>query len=263
MVKKIKEALISKGSEEQIAELVIAWLEEQHWEVYQEVSFWSGGSTVDIIAKKENILWAIEVKKRLNFDVIAQADNNLNWFHFSSVAVPSPSSKKRHYGVPHNRNRDMAKRICKDYGIGVIEISRNVAFDGISYIHRYDNQSYVNETVAPKLIRKNHKWVKDQCLPRLMPEHKTYAKAGSKGGAHFTPYRATMENIKRILATHPGSTLKEIISHLKNKHHYSPQSVTISIRHALSNWEYEWCASAKDTKPYKYYLRDSDEYKKL
>ncbi len=255
MPQQIEKVPLSKCSEEQIAELVIAWLEEQHWEIYQEVSFWYGGGAVDIIAKKEYILWAIEVKKKLNFEVISQAHNNARFFHFSSIAVPAPSRKGYYNG------RAMAKMICQDYGIGVIELDPTVAFDGITHYHKYNDEIYVNENIPPKLFRKNHQYVKDRLLPSLMPEHKTYAKAGSKGGARFTPYRATMERIKSILLSHPGITLKEIIDHLEDRHHYSPSSVMTTIRNALSNYEYKWCATTKGKKPYKYYLKESKEYK--
>jgi hypothetical protein len=59
------------NNEAEIGEAVVAWLEAQHWDVYQEVKIYSG--IADIIAVKGNLLWAIELKKSLTLKVMEQA----------------------------------------------------------------------------------------------------------------------------------------------------------------------------------------------
>ena len=51
---------IKKIKETEIAEIVIDWLEKQHWDVYQEVPVNSGFA--DIFAVRNGLVWVIETK---------------------------------------------------------------------------------------------------------------------------------------------------------------------------------------------------------
>jgi Holliday junction resolvase len=52
--------------EEALAEKVIAWLEADNWDVYQEVRPWpTYARAIDIVAVKPGMIWAIECKTSL------------------------------------------------------------------------------------------------------------------------------------------------------------------------------------------------------
>ena len=59
-----------------IAALIISWLEEQEWETYKEVQIFSYGRRADIVGVKGKLIWVVETKTTLTFEVIAQA---LGW----------------------------------------------------------------------------------------------------------------------------------------------------------------------------------------
>ncbi len=208
-------------TEQELAIPVVEWLQSQHWDVYQEVQFFSGGPIMDIVAVRDNIMMVVEVKKSLGLAVMAQAKRSLWQSHYTAVAVPKPVYR----AYSSNPEREFAKSICKSLGIGVIEVS------GIR------DGKFVRQEVDPKLIRTSHSQAK--CHMECLHEgHKTSSTAGSANGGHWTPYRQTMDNVKRILKQHGPLTLKEIMKILKGDHHYSSeQSARGSIRKALSDWE--------------------------
>ncbi|KKN47175.1 hypothetical protein LCGC14_0665710 [marine sediment metagenome] len=220
-------------SEQELAKHVVAWLEEQHWDVYQEVQIFRGGKVADIIAVRGSLLWVIECKKSLSLAVMEQASY---WrTHYRSVAVPRQKNEMRRVGIGVAKNY---------YQIGVLTVGEGYFDFG------------VDEIVSAPLKREFHRFAKDiqKCL---LPEHKTYAMAGSNDGGHYTPYKRTMDAVKSFIEKNPGCTLKEIIDSIGKGHYANSQSARGTIRVALSNWESDWCHIEIATKPYKYFLVSS------
>jgi hypothetical protein len=217
-------------SETEIATKVIKWLDEQHWDVYQEVQFRNYGSRADIVAVRAGMIWVIECKTSMTFTVLEQADN---WgCHFRSIAIPSARSLQ---------GRGFAYKIAHKYlHLGIIEI-------GPSGIKQYYD---------PPLMREYHKTSK-WMISQLREEHKTSLAAGSKGGGYFTPYRQTMNDVKRFIARTPGCTLKEIMQDL-NHHYASDASAKTCIRLALESWEKNWCDAVKEGKTTYYFLKPGE-----
>jgi len=56
--------------ETDLAERVINWLEDQHWEIYQEVQFRGYGGIADIVAVRAGYLWIIECKTSMTFTLL-------------------------------------------------------------------------------------------------------------------------------------------------------------------------------------------------
>jgi len=200
--------------ETELAEIVISWLENQHWDIYQEVCV--PGGVIDILAVRNNRCWAIETKTKLSLTVMDQAFRRTT--HYRSVAVPR-SKYSDHY---------LQHKIAKNYlYIGVLEIN--------------PISKQVEEIIEAKLMREYNFYAKN-IINKLTPEQKTYAKAGTNNGGYYTPYRQTIDEIKTFLRRHPGSTIKDIVGHLDRYklHHYaSPNSAKQSIKIALNNWESE------------------------
>lgn len=225
--------------ETELAEAVVAWLEMEHWDVYQEVQMYAYSGVCDIIATKGFLVWAIECKTSLTWGLIEQA-----WFwraHFRSIAVPRARAK--------TRGRRMAYLACKNlFNLGVLEVHKVKTFDESLLFE-------VDEAVRPPLMREYHESAK-RIKSRLMPEHKTYAKAGSVRGGYYTPYKHTMSRVKKFIGDNPGCTLKEIMDHTGEGHYANMKSARGTIRNALVTFEKDWCRVDMENRPYRYYLRD-------
>jgi len=220
--------------ESELAEKVVAWLEVQHWDVYQEVRmFGIGGNTIDIVAVRNGIYWCIECKASLSMTVLSQANDHC-YAHRRSIAVPRAKRT--------NQGRPFAKQVAEKFNIGIIEVYG----------------SDVDEILPAPLLRRNHEATKD--LERhLHPEQKYYRKAGSTSGHTYTPYRVTMNEVKRIISKNPfGITLKEIFNKLEF-HHYSggDSAARQIIKKALVTWERDWCRVERTGKILRYYIRDA------
>ena len=78
--------------EQELASYIVSYLENENWEIFQEVQFRSYGNIADIVAVKDNKLWIIESKTTLSFKVLEQARR---WkCHYRSIAVPSVRDRK-------------------------------------------------------------------------------------------------------------------------------------------------------------------------
>lgn len=212
--------------ETELAQVIVAWLEAQHWDVYQEVCLADSLGTVDILAVRGPIIWAIECKKSFGIAVIRQA---YRWHTVCrSVAVKSVSASK---------DRQFAASICRKLKIGVLSV-------------------YLNdiEVIVPAPILREHYRYSQGIRELLRPQHKTYAKAGTNSGHHWSPYQSTMHCVKKILKKHPsGATIGQIMKELKAHHYASDQSARSNLGMALNNWV-GWCRVDTNVRPRKYYL---------
>jgi hypothetical protein len=215
--------------ETELAEKVIEWLAEQNWTIYQEVQFQSMSSIADIVAVRNGIMWIVETKTAYTLDVMQQA---AHWpVHYRSIAVPGTQSARRDY------------RIAKDYyKVGVITVGK---FGEV-----------VEQEPPPLFLRRTVEPVK-YFISKLSDEHKTYSKAGSKGGGYLTPYRSTMDSIKRVVSEHPGCTLKELFTELGKCHYASKQSFMGNLLKSLMDFEKDWCTVDCSSKPYRIFIRNA------
>lgn len=225
----------TKIKEVDLAEAVIAWLEDQHWDVYQEVKVPRMGGVADIVAVQGFLVWVIECKTSLTWSVIEQA--RLWRSHFRSVAVPRPLKRSA-------SGRGTAYHVCHQfYKVGVIEVARG-----------WNSAWEVDEQRPAPIMREFHESSK-RIMAALRPQHKTYAKAGSLGGNHWSPYKSTMDHVKRFITKNPGCTLSDIMAEDGRWHYASNKSARSSIRSALETFEADWCEVDKSVRPWRYYIR--------
>ena len=206
-----------KYSETDIAEVMVDYLESKDWDVYQEVQFHNYGGIADIVAVKDNQLWIIETKISLTFSVMAQAEK---WFcHYRSIAVLR--------SIRSNDNgRRLAYRVCRNFlKIGVMEVSPD------------SRDIYI--IVPPSLQTGVDQTVKRQ-LGILSPLHKEYAKAGSSGSGHLTPFKYTLLQVKEFIEENSGCTMNDIIEHIGKGHYSSIESAKNNLRKSLRDWV-NWC----------------------
>jgi hypothetical protein len=215
--------------ETELAEPVVRWLLSQNWNVYQEVQFSRMGGVADIVAERHGILWIVETKTAMSIEVLNQASA---WaVHFRSVAVPKATrDSKRDY------------RVARDYyGVGVIEVSKHGSVD---------------EKLRPPLYLRHHRTAK-RLITELTELHKTYAKAGSKGGSHLTPYKMTMMEIRRTVERNPGCTLEYLFEKHGVMHYASKSSFKGNVLKCLDDFERDWCRIDKTSKPFKLYILEN------
>lgn len=214
-------------SEADIGSLVVEWLQDQHWDVYQEVQVYQYGPIADIMAVQDGRLWAIECKAALTFKVLEQAQS---WgAHYRSIAVPY--SRTRHGGLAYRVARDMLR-------VGVLEVL----------------DSHIRVEVDAPIVRHNHNRAKG-IIARLSPEHKTSAKAGSRNGGHYTPYRCTIDAVRSFIVRYPGCYLCDIMAEIGKGHYSTTGAARASIKKALETWESDWCLIDGSGREARYYIR--------
>ena len=183
------------GSEAELAALVITWLEEDSWDVYQEVD------GIDIVAVRGPVLWAIECKTSMGFSVLEQGLRRRAEAHAVWVATP-----------PRRRDSMIAERMCSAVGIGWIQVPAS---------------GWVSAQCRPAF---NRSASVDRIRKMLRPEHKTYAAAGSPYGSGWTPFKETCRELLKAVRARPGISMKKAVDSIR--HHYSSDS---SARRTLAS----------------------------
>ncbi len=184
-------------SEQELASVVVGWLGEQGWDVYQEVTV-RGGPRCDIVATQGPITWAIECKTSFGLGVLDQAFYWRGRANLVSVAVPYSHS-------------DFGRRVAREYGIGILHVIAKS----------------VREHERPRLWRR----VEGKLRQILRDEHKTYAPAGNADASYFSPFKATCRNVSDFVRRNPGAPLKQVIDSIG--HHYAS---TASARQHIRHW---------------------------
>lgn len=221
-------SMAEKITEAQLAESVVAWLEEQHWDVYQEVLYPPFGIVADIVAVRGPLVWVIECKLQFGFAVLEQAER---WMvHKRSIAVPRAS---------RGAHRPRRNVLSEFYGVGMLEI------DG----------GRVLEMVNAPIHREYHDTAK-RVKSALRPEHKSFAKAGTNRGGHWSPYKETIKAVRKHIEENPGCTAKDIYAALGKCHYANEASAKSGFLNSLMNFEKDWCRLDTSVKPYRFYIRE-------
>lgn len=212
--------------ETEVAEIIIPYLKQMGWEVYQEVQIDS--NIADIIATQGKIVWVLECKKSLSLNVMAQAYKWRRYAHYVSIVVPT---KKRW-------NTELLLKNILDYlGIGCYMVSKP---DNISEF-------------AP--VKLNRKVMSYYITNSLTEQHKTWAKAGNANGNRYTPFQHTKDNLIREVRKNPGITLKQLIKSID--HHYASEA---SAKGSLLSWIHQGVINEvelrREGRQYKIYLKE-------
>lgn len=199
-------------SEQDIAAVVVAWLESLGADVYQEVTV--SGGVADIVTRVHHEIWIVEVKTSLSLALVTQALDRRRLCHRVYIAAP------------HSRNSRDVGTLCEEIGIGLLSVwPREIGWPDAE--HGYG---------APKvdIIANSRRWNSRPVAlaSKLSPEHKTHAKAGAAGAAgRWTPWRNTIEQLARTVRREPGISLKAAIGDIT--HHYASNA---GARSSLAKW---------------------------
>lgn len=220
----------AKIAETDLARPVVEWLREWNWTVYQEVEHYRGGTVADLVAVQDGLVWIIEVKTSLNLSLLAQAYDWKYYAHFISVAVPTISK--------HSSGRDIAEKILKDWGIGLIEVG----------------DSDVSESQEPRLHRKGRM---REFREGLREEQKTWAEAGNNEGRRYTPFQGTKRDVQLYVKRHPGCTIKDLIDNVKH-HYYTTGSAGACLMRWIQNGVIDGIKLDTAQRPYRLYPEGTD-----
>ena len=188
-------------SETDVGKIVVAYLRDHQWRVYQEVN----GLDADIVAVQTRgggleLVWAIELKLHLSFRVLDQAMQRRPFAHWASVAVP------------HRKLLASTPQVFRMLGIGLLLVA----------------PVGVQERIAPGL---NRKALARFTLDRLHEQQQTFALAGSSGGAGWSSFKQTCAYLRRHVEQNPGCLVKDAVEQIK--HHYASDGTAVSC---LAHW---------------------------
>jgi len=200
-------------AETEVARPVVAHLESQRWDVYQEVE--GHGGRADIVAVLGSLVWVVEVKRTLSLSLLAQATAWRPWAHYVSIAVPQ--------GTRANDGHRFGERLAEERGIGVIVVAAPVT------LGRKEIRPAV---VVPHVMGKLNR--RASCVQELRnvlrPEHKTFAEAGGDTGRYWSPFRQTCKLVGEAVKS-GARPLRDVISEID--HHYASDA---GARACLTKW---------------------------
>lgn len=203
-------------SEADLSKKVVSWLESEGWTVYQEVSIFDKsnyGARADIVAVRDSIVWVIECKLTLSFEVIAQAERWLGYAHMVSVAVPEAKA---------SLGRSAAIRAATALGIGMVNVKRLWPIE--------------DDRICPVVIRSalpHRPHINPALLDSLREGHKTHALAGGNRGGQYTRFKETLGELRAFAEKHPGCTLRSALQTIP--HHYSSVSSGVAAIQKLAS----------------------------
>ena len=198
---------MTKLAETDVAQAVSQYLLDLGWDVYPEVQVRSYENRADLVGllRDPTRTWVVCCKTSMGLAVCEQAAAWIGFANYVSVAYHSGKVGR------------FLTNALKEQGIGALLV-RPLWGD--------DDELDVAEVISPALNRR----VYDKLSAALCEGHKIRGVAGSKHDYH-TPFRETIDELRRVVANQPGLTLREAVAILR--HHYASDSTAISC---LSKW---------------------------
>jgi hypothetical protein len=198
-------------SEADLAPPLLAYLEQEKWDIYQEVE--GAGGRCDLVAVKEGKVWIIELKTHLSLALLEQAVTRLPYAHQVSVAVPEPNRNGRRIVRYTSPGHNLLRRL----GLGLFEI-RTRFNASLGVVERIRPEVH---TEAPRI---------GSLLSCLNPGQKRCAMAGSVHGGQWTKFKDTAAAVLSWVGSHQGSTVKDLVEAMGQLHYASPSSARSSLQ---------------------------------
>ena len=204
------------------------WLESAGYEVFAEVQSGQGGTRADIVAIQKPIITIVEMKVTLSLDLIGQA---VRWKRLANyVFVAVPRSHKR-------STSDYACQLLRQEGIGLLEV------DGPNVYKKF----------APKFNRR----ISNQMRDTLVEQH-TDLPGGHAGGGYVTPYKLTIDRVKKYLENESRwsdnggwTSMAQILKYCET-HYCSPKA---SLAAAMKGFEAKHFESRLENRKLQFRLR--------
>lgn len=187
--------------------LAEAYMREVGFEIYREVSLGAGRQRADLVGRRGPVIWVVECKAALTLHGMAQCHAWRGRAHLISMACPKGRTAIT----------DVMRASLNGMGYGWLQTSINDLSHG---------------SVEEKLHPRFHRRVTFNWTRVLNEAQKDYCAAGVKSGG-WTPFKATVAEVERIVIANPGITLKLLMTELKGKHHYPNDAAAIG---GISHW---------------------------
>lgn len=168
--------------ETELAALVIAWLREDGWTIYQEVEHFNSPRIADIVAWKDGLAWVVEVKSTCGFELLEQALHYRGSAHRISMAAPLPATDRLASFVP---------RHCVELGIGFFHLDA------------------ARGTATPLEFPRTDRKVQSIGF-HLRPEHMRAAPAGTQTGGRSSQRSRMLEAVVHFVQGNHGCTVPEV-----------------------------------------------------
>jgi hypothetical protein len=191
---------LGKPAEIDIAAVVITWLAEADWTIYQEVQIGRYGPRIDLVARMGERLWVIECKRTHSFDVIEQTLRWVGAAHWISIATAGRLRKT----LARERFHEML---------------------GVGWLHCGGG---ITEVVAAPLHRRLGSF---DLRHYLKDGQRTTGTAGSQSD-YWSSFRQTKGQVIELVQKSPGITMKDLVDRAGG-FHYSSSS---TARAALAKW---------------------------
>ncbi|SCZ78865.1 DUF2161 family putative PD-(D/E)XK-type phosphodiesterase [Acidaminobacter hydrogenoformans] len=174
--------------ERELYEPLKQYLEVQGFDVRSEVR------SCDIVAKKNDLIYIIEMKRHLSFDLLAQAVERLSYADAVYVSIPKPNNFKQ------DKIWKSKLKVLKQLGLGLLLVSKT----GSSYL--------VEEALIPESL----KAVRTSSKKRVALEKEFNNRsmdlniAGSSGVPLVTAYREAALYIAFLIREHGALDTKAL-----------------------------------------------------
>lgn len=214
-----------KRSEADLAAAVVAYLQADGWTVHEEVyrTEWLGRP--DIVALRGPVVQIVEVKTSLSLALLDQIiDHRCTLRSIAAQSVPGRAAFKL------------------------------LNAEGIGYYQVFDNDSghvEVREKIEPKIRREFYddarRWRSQCCIENAAGF--SVAKAGTRDGGYWTPFRHTMDDVKRSLQDAGGRMeLKDLMARLPDgrRHYVSSATCRASLLHLIGTKVIPWARVVRD-----------------
>lgn len=190
-------------SETELCRRVVEHLTAQGWTCHEEVAEYQGGPRCDLVAVRDDRVWAIEVKCHLGFDVIAQAHHWIPRAHRVSIVVPWSRDTPA---------RAFAWLVCRHFGIGAITDTGGNLKPIIDVVPPAERPSITLRGL----------------VEALHPDQIGQGKAGTNQGGFSTPFSRTCAALTEAVRRSPGITVRQAVDQIET-HYASKSSARSSI----------------------------------
>lgn len=193
-------------TEAELAAVVVQWLEDFGYDVYQEVELVPRGIRADIVARRGIELTIVETKTSASIALLGQLMERRRFAHRVYAAAPNC--------------RGAFGDACQELGIGAWSVHVG---SGETYTPhpgaqpQPSNPHRIVEVCASRRLTSKRLRLVD----KLRPEHKTACAAGSPTGGHWSRWRDTVAQLARVVAANPGIDLTRALQPGNMNHHYS------------------------------------------
>lgn len=215
-----------KETEAEIAGRLMEYLQQWGFDCYPEVAPWGGGAKrCDIVAVREPIVMAVEVKTRMSSVLLMQAKSWIGLADYVVAASPATPA----FSDP------VYQHFAKYHGIGMLAIPGQFDYPGGTYLPREHSRWWLHHispfldrgwNIPPrKQRRRRGKSLKDH----LHEDMKRY-NPGTPAG-FSSPWKRTMDQCVALIHKTPGLSVRELVA--KVEHHYKRDS---TARSSIPAW---------------------------